>query len=136
MPSPPTGGSHAGWSLVLALCGAALSVLGWMICFGAIVSQVMAKLGPNATQQEIQQTYMDMLTTGKLSLVSPAGTVIFLAGTVCGICAIWLAVRALLRQERGRGLAIASCVIGACFTFCQVMSMLAGTAAGHAGGLR
>ncbi|HOW72453.1 MAG TPA: hypothetical protein PKY77_17785 [Phycisphaerae bacterium] len=134
--SAPVGAGNAVWSLGLAVCGAGLSILGWIICFGQIASQVMAKLGPNATQQQFQQAYMDMLASGKLSLVSPAGTVIFLAGTVCGICAIWLAIRALLRQERGRGMAIASCVIAACFTFCQVMSMLAGAVTVQAGTFR
>lgn len=136
MPPSPASGSNAGWSLALALAGAGLSVLGWIVCYAGMVSQIITKLGTNATQQQIQQATMDMMTSGKLIVVSPAGTMIFLAGAVCGVCAIWLAVRALLRQERGRGMAIASCVIGACFTFCQVLSILIGSAASHAGGLR
>ena len=136
MPQSPAGSGNAGWSLALALCGAGLAILGWIVCYAGMISQILTKLGPNATQQQIQQATMDMMTSGKLSIVSPAGTVIFLAGAVCGVCAIWLAVRALVRHERGRGMAIASCVIGACFTFCQVMSILIGSAASHAGGLR
>jgi hypothetical protein len=63
----------------------------------------------------------------------PATTlVIILVGVICSISGLVLAIRSLLRLQERRGMAIAACIISACFLVCQILPMLAALTAHQA----
>lgn len=128
----PPSSPLAAWALTLAISGAVLSLIGWVTIMGSILLQLEHKLGPNPTEEQARKVYIDMMASGQAVVITPLGAVVFIVGIVCGACALVLAIRSLLRQEHRRGVAIAACIISVCFTFCQIMPMLATWTMPHA----
>jgi len=124
-PTPAAAHSQAPWALTLALGGAVLSIVGCLAWLGAQLTLVQEKAGSNANPEQIREAYHDLLVSGQAQVMSATTLVIFLVGAICSISGLVLAVRSLLRLQERRGMAIAACIISACFLVCQILPMLA-----------
>jgi hypothetical protein len=119
----PRPGSSAGWALGLTILGAVM-LIGVGMAWAVFVSQAaQAALGASPTQEQIQKFAEDSMRQGNfphrqgLAMAAVAAMLASIGGLV-------LAVRSLVRQESGRGMAITACVLGGIFLFCQVMMMM------------
>jgi len=126
--APRAGGTAVG-AFVLTLVGTLIATAGYIALMGSYMLTVQAKLGANATPQQIEDAMREMMASGELQPVAPAAVAFFAVGSGFGIVGLILAIRSLLRQEGRRGLAIASCILGACITLCQILPMLGALAA-------
>lgn len=122
---PPTGRSSAGWALALSIGGALALFVLLMVWTGVLVGAAQQKLGPNATQiqlqEEITKQYASRGDAKHARTLAMLGVMAMLAN----VGGLILAVRSMVRHERGRGMAIAACIIGGLFLFCQVMVVAA-----------
>jgi hypothetical protein len=125
MPAAHTAYSNnAVWALTLALTSMALGTLAWFVLLITVSNSVVHKLGADATPDEVAQEIQKMMIEGRMPR-PPLSTGAALLGTLCGIGGLALAVRALILQERRRGLAIIACVISPAFLFCQIPLLMA-----------
>lgn len=134
--APRTGatGNRAVWAFVCALVAAFLCCIATYIFGTHMVNQAVAQVGPNASVEELQREMQKLMTTpGGVQYPVPSVT-FFFAGMILALISIWLAVQALIYQESRRILAIVACMVSACFTFCQVMMMLAALASRSSAG--
>lgn len=118
---PPRHGS-AGWALGLVILGAILAMAAGFVWSLMISHHAYNELGAGASQQELQQFIEKQMMAGKLP-THPLSAGLAVISTLLGLAGLVLAVRSLVRQEPGRGLAITACIIGALFLFCQIMLM-------------
>jgi hypothetical protein len=93
---------------------------------------VQEKVGPNASQEQIDQAARDLLVSGQAQPIPATTLMILLVGVICSISGLVLAIRSLLRLQERRGMAIAACIISACFLVCQILPMLAALTAHQA----
>ena len=124
--APATAASpYAAWGLTLSLTCAVLCTLGMVVWFGQFGLLAVEKLGDNPhptreeTQKAQQEIMEEIIAEGRYP-TNTFSTAAALIGALCGLGGLVLAVRSLLRQERRRGMAIAACLIGACFVVCQL----------------
>lgn len=131
-PRPQGAGlSSAGWALLLALFCGALSLCGWVLWMGPLVKAVTDKTGPTATPEEVTKVLQEMLINQQVPSNPSAGWAAGL-GIVCGLAALALAARSMIRQEGRTVMAIAACLLAALFVVCE--ALLAVTMLGqHAG---
>jgi hypothetical protein len=110
---------------MLALICAACCLFGWLAWFVMLTQLAMEKLGPDhtPTQQEAAQAVQEIMTSGETP-TSPVITVVVFIGIICGLGGLLLAIRSLLRQEARKGMAIAACIISACFICCQSLLVM------------
>ncbi len=114
----------AGWALTLALAGAAVAIGVGLVWFVMLLGLAMDHAGPNATQAELERAWQEIVAKGQAPR-SPGLAGAAVAAVLASAAGLVLGVRSLVRQEPGRGLAIAACVVGALFVFCQLLLMLA-----------
>jgi hypothetical protein len=124
--------SSATWALTLAIASAVLCTIGAFVWVAVLGNIVLQKTGANATQAQQAQALQEILASGSAP-IHPFSVIAVLSGTFCGIAALILAVRSLVRRENRQVMAIAACIISACFVGCQIMLMLAmaGSATGQ-----
>jgi hypothetical protein len=120
----PRAGSSAVWALCLSILGA-LMIVGLTMAWALLLSKSATEaLGSSASQAEIQKYVEDAMRQGNM----PHRQGLALTGALAMIASIGglvLAVRALVRRESGRGMAIAACILGGIFLFCQfIMEMM------------
>lgn len=132
--SPRPGGASAVSAFVLTLVGMLLAFAGYLALIGSWGMAAQQKAGTNATQRELEETLREMMVSGQLQLVPTISVAFFIIGLLFGATGLILAIRALLRQEAGRGFAIAACVLGAFITLCQVLPILGAISARSAFG--
>jgi len=130
-PTAPFTSSSAGWALTLAITSAVLAVLGWFTWLGSMIGPVMKRVGPNATEEQIQKEFQELISSGQVPS-NPMVAVLGAAGLLCAIGGVVLAIRSILRSEPRRIMAVIACVIGACFLFCQVILTWVALAGGQA----
>ncbi|MBI4578167.1 MAG: hypothetical protein HY718_00600 [Planctomycetes bacterium] len=118
-----TGWNSGGWALGLAIASAVLCVAGMFIWAVAVGQVIIQTVGPNPTQQQVQQELQRLQMTRGIP-ATPAVTKCLFVGTACGIAALVMAIRSLVRGERRPAKPIAACLIAALFVFCQIMAML------------
>jgi hypothetical protein len=111
-------------AFVLSLVGVLLAFAGYLALIGSWGLAAQEKAGANATQRELEETMREMMVSGQLQLVPAISVTFFVIGLIFGLTGLILAIRSLMRQEAGRGLAIAACVLGACITLCQILPVL------------
>lgn len=130
IPAVAAGGSGGSprWALTLAITGCLMCCLAYGGMVSAILGQIIARAGPDATQEQLQaahQEYMkELIEEGRL----PVGGFVVactLIGTCCSLAGLILAVRALLRPAGRKAAAVVACVLSACFLMCQALMMLA-----------
>ena len=119
-PPAPARSPSAGWALTLAIISAVMAVFGWITWIGSIVGQVIETVGRNATEEEIQREFQELVSSGQVP-PNPAIAVLGVVGLLCAIAGVALGIYSILRSEPRRVMAVIACVIGACFLFCQVM---------------
>jgi hypothetical protein len=122
--APQTSGNLGTWALLLAIASALLSIIGVFIWFAVVGQLALDRVGPNATEQQLQQALQEIMIR-RGAPANPAAATVLLVGTFCGIVALVLGIRSLIGREGRTGRAIAACVIAAVFVFCQIMLMLA-----------
>lgn len=123
-PRPQGAGlSSAGWALLLALFCGALSIFGWMIWFSPVMNATIEKAGTKATPDELSRTMQEIIMSRKVPVSRGAG---WMAGTglLCGIAALALAARSMIRQEGKPIMAIAACLLAALFVVCEALLAL------------
>jgi hypothetical protein len=120
---PPVRTSSAGWALTLTLCGAVVLIVLSLAWLAAISRQVMETTGPNAAQKDVERAFTELYTKGHPPRFPGLATAA-LGAMLASIAGVVLAIRSLARQEPGRGMAIAACVVGALFLLCQFMLMM------------
>ena len=125
-----TGGARlARRALILAVTCAVLSLLGYLGWFGQLASLALEKVGPNATQEEASRAWQevaDEIMDRGLVPTNRFSTATAIVGTLCGIGGLVFGSRSLMRQERRRAMAIAACIISACFLMCQMPMLVVG----------
>ncbi len=117
-------GAASNWALVLSIASAVMSVVGMFIWFAIVGQLALDKTGPTPTEAQMQQALQEIILQRRVP-VSPAATTAMLVGCFCGIAALVLGIRSLVRGEGRNGRAIAACLIAAVFVFCQVIVMAA-----------
>ena len=115
--------NSAGRALVLAIICAGLCLVGWLILMGTLASLAMEKAGKDATPEQINHAIMNILTSGQAP-TNPLVTAAAFIGVICGLAGLLLAVRSLLSQEARKGMAVAACIISACFICCQFIIIM------------
>lgn len=119
----PGGVSSAGWALTLAIAAAILAIVGSLIWSVALVEMAARKVGHNAPQEQIQREAQQILLSGNAPQ-SPGAVTALALGILCGILAIALAVRSLVKHEDQFVKSIAACLIAALFVACQGMLVI------------
>ena len=119
----PRSGSTAGWALGLTITGAAL-LIGLMLALSVIAMKAGVDSMPKGTPEEQQRAMQELLMRGGLPHTQGL-SLTAVAAMLTSIGGLTLAVRALVRQEGGRGMAIAACILGGLFLFCQMMMLMA-----------
>ena len=105
--------------------------MGWFAWAGAQVTLAQEKAGFTDPEQ-IREAYLDLVSSGQAQAMSAPTLLILLVGVICSTIGLVLAVRSLLRLHEHRGMAIAACIISACFLVCQILPMLAALTAHQA----
>lgn len=125
-PSPADRPARSGapWAFLWAISSGLVGLAGLFTWMNQVLIMVQAEVGPNPDQQELQEGLKTLMARGDAYAFSTTTVYLFLAGIVCGIVALTIGTRTILRPQRHRGLAIAACVIGMCCAFCQAILLL------------
>ncbi len=105
---------------MLAIAAAILSIAGILIWSVPVVEEAARKVGRGATQEQVQREAQQILLSGAAP-DSPGAVAALAVGIFCGIAAIALGVRSLVKREDQLVKAIAACLIAALFVACQGM---------------
>ena len=127
--APRRRGNSAAWALMLAVMCAVLSVLAYMVWFGQVAQLAAAKTGPDPSDAEVREALTEVLREATASGRFPTNrfsTSAAIVGTLCGLGGLLLGIRSAVRREERRGMAIAACIVGACFLPCQMPMIMMG----------
>ncbi|UCD29497.1 MAG: hypothetical protein JSV03_03175 [Planctomycetota bacterium] len=120
---PPQTAVHASKSaimaLVLAIICTVLCFLGWIETTIILSNLVYEKVGLNASDEQMRQAIQEIVAGGNIP-TSPLAASASIIGAICGLGGLILAIKSLLQQETRKGIAIAACIISACFMCCQL----------------
>lgn len=121
----PARRSSAGWALALTILGA-VGLIGLALIWTMVLMKgAIDKVGPNATQAQLQQAFNEQIYSKGDAQHLPGLALAGVAAMLASIGGLVLAARSLVRQEPGRGMAIAACILGGVFLFCQVLTISA-----------
>jgi hypothetical protein len=122
-PSPGKAGT-ATWALVLAISSGVLSFIGTMIWTVGLYELAMRQVGEDASSEQVQRAAQEIMLSGQAP-ISPGAVAALLVGIFCGVAALVLAIRSLVRNENQYVKAGTACLLAALFIVCQGMLMLA-----------
>ncbi len=111
-------GNSARAGLRLALLGGLLWLVGFLSVMVSTMRLVMHEAGPQATMEEVNRKAQEFIQQGRIETSSFTVAVVLL-GLLCALAGLVLGARALIRHEHRRGTAVAACIIGGMFTFCE-----------------
>jgi hypothetical protein len=97
-----------------------LTLLAGLTWLFKLSEMVVDKVGERASQQEKSRAFQEILLAGQAPR-SPAITGMALLAAVASIIGVVMGVFSLMRGEHGRAAAIAACIIGTLFVFCELM---------------
>jgi len=100
-----------------------LAIVGWLVWISPLYALALEQAGPNPTREQIDEIMQNIMTSGQAHTMNAATLLILLVGILCSLSGLVLAIRSILRSTERRGMAIAACIIGACFLVCQAMPM-------------
>ena len=102
----------------------AVAFVATAVWFIGVTAAAIEMAGDDATQEEIARATQEMMASGKAP-TSPVATGTAIAGALCGLGGLTMAVMSLVRQEPRRVMAIIACIISVCFSCCQGLVLLA-----------